>query len=126
MTGEGDESASDMLGWGGPTGKARRQVQGASLRPQAEIRVRRETHESFICIKLPQGCAEPWREAVGGAGAGRERRGQSWDRLAASERAGVGIVSCAPGTILTLSMDSRIPHTTALPIGYFITRPFCR
>ena len=57
---------------------------------------------------------------------GRERRGQSWDRLAASERAGVGSVSCAPGTILTLSMDLHIPHITALSTGYFITRPFCR
>lgn len=69
-------------------------MQGASLRPQAEIRVKRETHESFICIKLPQGCAEQWGEAVGGAGGGegrkgKERRGQSWNRLAASKRAGV-------------------------------------
>lgn len=75
---------------------ARWQVQGASLRPQAEIRVSRETHESFICIKLPQGCAEQWGEAVGGAGAGgrkgKERRGQSWNRQAASKRAGVNRV----------------------------------
>ena len=65
-------------------------MQGASLRPQAEIRVKRETHESFICIKLPQGCAEQWGEAVGGAGGGgragrakkeEARAGTGWQQV---------------------------------------------